>query len=64
MKLNWIIDNWIIKKTKIRGSMPMFWSQKANLKYKPSIKLDETKNHVKKSNSKSEKKTNWLKKKL
>ena len=30
----------------VRGSIPIFWSQKPNLKYKPSIVLDENKNQV------------------
>ena len=30
----------------IRGSIPIFWSQKPNLKYKPSIVISETKNHL------------------
>lgn len=30
----------------IRGSIPLFWSQKTNLKYKPAIKIDDSKNHV------------------
>ncbi len=30
----------------LRGSIPLIWSQKTNLKYKPPIKIDNTKNHV------------------
>lgn len=30
----------------IRGSIPLIWSQKTNLKYKPAIKIDDTKNHI------------------
>jgi hypothetical protein len=30
----------------IRGSIPIFWSQKPNLKYKPLIIVEENKNHV------------------
>jgi hypothetical protein len=29
-----------------RGSIPFFWSQKPNLKYKPSIKINDTKNQL------------------
>lgn len=29
----------------IRGSIPIFWTQKTNLKYKPLIKIDDSKNH-------------------
>ena len=34
------------KYLKVRGSIPIYWSQKANLKYKPSIKVEESKNNV------------------
>jgi hypothetical protein len=30
----------------VRGSIPIIWTQKPNLKYKPSIHIDETINHV------------------
>lgn len=30
----------------LRGSIPLYWTQKTNLKYKPLIKIDNTKNHV------------------
>lgn len=30
----------------LRGSIPLYWTQKTNLKYKPMIKIDNTKNHV------------------
>lgn len=29
----------------LRGSIPIFWTQKTNLKYKPPIKIDSSKNH-------------------
>lgn len=29
----------------IRGSIPIYWTQKTNLKYKPKIIIDESKNH-------------------
>ena len=28
--------------------MPIFWSQKANLKYKPAMVVNESRNHVNK----------------
>jgi hypothetical protein len=34
----------------IRGSMPIYWSQRPNLKYKPSINIHDSKNHVSLSN--------------
>lgn len=30
----------------LRGSIPLYWTQKTNLKYKPMIKIDNTKNHT------------------
>lgn len=30
----------------IRGSIPLFWSQKPNLKYKPSMVINESRNHL------------------
>lgn len=30
----------------IRGSIPIVWTQKTNLKYKPAIKIDGSKNQV------------------
>ncbi len=30
----------------LRGSIPIFWTQKTNLKYKPPIKIDNTRNHA------------------
>ena len=30
----------------VRGSIPIIWTQKPNLKYKPSIYIDESTNHV------------------
>jgi hypothetical protein len=30
----------------LRGSIPLYWTQKTNLKYKPAIKIDHAKNHT------------------
>ncbi|KAI3385370.1 hypothetical protein SNEBB_001083 [Seison nebaliae] len=38
--------DYIYSFTQIRGSIPLFWSQKVNLKYKPSIQLKHPKNEV------------------
>lgn len=39
-------SNLIYSYVQIRGSMPMFWTQKPNLKYKPAVTVDQTRNHL------------------
>ena len=37
--------NYMASHVQIRGSIPLFWAQRANLRYKPRVEIDQERDH-------------------